>query len=87
LRAVAKRLDELHAEGIKQRDALRERWLAVYDSLGDEQKEKVRLFFKDGAERMERWTERAERPGYGNRRHGPRQAPATLPAPAPVPAP
>jgi hypothetical protein len=86
LRAVARRLDELRGEGLKERDALRERWLAVYDSFGDEQKEKIRLFFKDGAERVERWVERAERPWRG-RRHGPRQAPVTLPAPAPAPAP
>jgi Spy/CpxP family protein refolding chaperone len=73
LRAVAKRMDELRAEGLKLRDAARERWFAVYDALGVEQKEKVRLFFKDGAERMGRFGERTwERPGRGHPWRGPR---------------
>jgi len=79
LRAVAKRMDELRAEGLKQRDAVRERWFAVYDSLGAGQKEKARLFFKDGMERMERMAERArERPGRGQ----PRNTPPAPSAPA-----
>jgi Spy/CpxP family protein refolding chaperone len=64
LRAVTRRMDALRAEGIEQRDTVRERWFAVYDSLGAEQKEKVRLFFKDGAERTERPADR------GGERHG-----------------
>ena len=78
LRAVAKRMDELRADALKQRDAVRDRWFAVYDSLGAGQKEKARLFFKDGMERMERMADRArERPGRGQ----PRPAPAPAPAP------
>ncbi|MDR2450508.1 MAG: periplasmic heavy metal sensor [Candidatus Accumulibacter sp.] len=73
LRAVEKRVGELRAEGRKLHDAARERWFAVYDSLGDGQKEKVRLFFKDGLEKMGRfaeWTrERAkDHPRRGHRR-------------------
>ena len=79
LRAVAKRMDDLRGEGLKQRDAVRDRWFAVYDSLGAGQKEKARLFFKDGMERMERMAERArERPGRGQ----PRNAPPAPSAPA-----
>lgn len=52
LRAIVKRMDELKAEAQKQHTAVRDRWLAVYDKLNPEQKEKARLFFKAGAERM-----------------------------------
>jgi Spy/CpxP family protein refolding chaperone len=87
LRAAAKRMDELRAEGWKLRDAARERWFAVYDALGAEQKETVRLFFKDGAERMGRFGERfRERPGRGHPWRGPRQAPAAPPDSASAPA-
>ena len=51
LRVVLKRMDTLRAEGQKQRMADRERWLAVYDVLNAEQKEKVRLFFKSSMDR------------------------------------
>jgi len=52
LRAVLKRMDELKAEGQKHREASREQWLTVYDSLNAEQKEKARLFFLSKLERM-----------------------------------
>ncbi len=66
LRAVATRMDDFKAEGLKERDAVRERWLAVYDTLNPEQKEKARLFFKSGAERMERMGKTSkERSGRG----------------------
>jgi len=52
LRAVLKRMDDLRAEGQKQREAGRDRWLAVYDALNAEQKEKARVFFKNKMERM-----------------------------------
>ncbi len=58
LRAILKRMDEHKAEGQKQRDAVREHWLAVYDTLNAGQKEKVRLFFKSSAERMGRAMDR-----------------------------
>lgn len=84
LRVVAKRMDELRAEGLKQHDAVRERWLAVYDSLGAGQKEKARLFFKSGAERMERAGKALRKDAARQHpRHGPRQSPDT-PAPAPA---
>ena len=77
LRAVAKRMDELRAEGWELRDAVRERWFVVYDALGAEQKEKVRLFFKDGAERGGGLGESSrERSGCGHPWRGPRPAPA-----------
>ena len=66
LRALAKRMDDLRAEGMKDRDVVRDRWFAVYDSLNAEQKEKVRLFFKAGMER------RGDKGGQGGHRmHGP----------------
>jgi hypothetical protein len=79
LRVVAKRMDELRADGFKQRDAARERWFAVYDSLDAGPKEKARLFFKDGMERMGRhMTDRTkDRPGRGHRRHNPPPASAS----------
>lgn len=51
LRAVAKRMDEVQAEGQKMRMASRDRWLTVYDSLNAEQKEQAREFFKNQVER------------------------------------
>ena len=53
LRAVMKQMDEAKDAGRKQHEASRDRWLAVYDSLNAEQKEKARLFFKGRLERME----------------------------------
>ena len=52
LRAVVKQMDELKDAGRKQREAGRDRWLVVYDSLDAAQKEKARLFFKSKIERM-----------------------------------
>ena len=80
LRAVAKRMDDLRADGMKQREAVRERWLAFYDSLNGEQKEKARLFFKSGMERMERMGDRAKE----HRGRGPaaRDLPANSATPA-----
>jgi uncharacterized membrane protein len=84
LRAVAKRMDELRAEGIQQRDVVRDRWFVVYDSLSAGQKEKARLFFKDGMERMGHAAEQArERPGRGHPRHNPHPAKAPVTPPAP----
>ena len=53
LRAVLKQMDEARDAARKQHEANRDRWLAVYDSLNAEQKEKARLFFKTRLERME----------------------------------
>ena len=52
LREVAKRMDDFRAEGQKLHQENRDRWLAVYDTLNPEQKEKVRVFFKGMSERM-----------------------------------
>ena len=60
LRAISKRMDDLRAESMKERDAVRDRWFAVYDSLNAEQKDKARVFFKTGMERMERMGQRAK---------------------------
>lgn len=66
LRAITKRMDDLRAESMKERDAVRDRWFAVYDSLNAEQKDKARVFFKTGMERMERMGQRAkDRGGRG----------------------
>lgn len=51
LRAVAKQMDEVQAEGQKLRMASRDRWLTMYDSLNAEQKEQAREFFKNAMER------------------------------------
>lgn len=81
LRAVAKRMDDLKAEAAKERDGVRERWLTVYDSLNAEQKEKARVFFKTGFERMERMGD--HRKSQGKDRPGRNQPPREMPAPAP----
>lgn len=52
LRALARRTDETRAEAQQQHAAARESWLAVYDALSPEQKEKARVFFKNRLERM-----------------------------------
>lgn len=52
LRDVTKRMDDFRAEGQKLHQESRDRWLAVYDTLNPEQKEKVRVFFKGMSERM-----------------------------------
>jgi len=50
LRAILKQMDEAREAGRKEHEASRDRWLAVYDSLNPEQKEKARLFFKSKLE-------------------------------------
>lgn len=60
LRVIAKRMDDLRAEGRKQHEVVRERWLSVYDALSPGQKEKVRLFLK---ERSDRHGPDCDRPG------------------------
>ncbi|MBK7676167.1 MAG: periplasmic heavy metal sensor [Candidatus Accumulibacter sp.] len=52
LRAILKQMDDLRDGGRQQREAGRDRWLAVYDSLDAAQKEKARVFFKGKLERM-----------------------------------
>jgi len=52
LHALAKRMDDFRAQVQQQHLANRERWLAVYDALNAEQKEKARLFVKSSFERM-----------------------------------
>ncbi len=53
LRAVIAQLDEAREAGRKQREASREPWLRLYDSLDAAQKEKARLFVKSRMERMD----------------------------------
>jgi Spy/CpxP family protein refolding chaperone len=77
LRVVAKRMDEMRSERLKQHDAVRERWFTVYDSLDAGQKEKVRLFFKSGMERMgESFRGRRDHSRRGPRHHPDVSAPA-----------
>ena len=52
LRAVLTRMDEVRDAARKQREAGRDRWLAVYDSLDTAQKEKARVFVQSRLERM-----------------------------------
>ncbi len=73
LRAVAKRMDDFRDEGAKERTAMRDRWLAVYDSFNPDQKEKARVFFKDRMERMEHFGK--EKRGYHGRRGQPANPP------------
>ena len=75
LRTIAKRMDELKAQGMKERDAVRERWFTVYDTLNPEQKEKARLFFKAGSERMEQKGKKS-RDGEGRRGQAPKDGSA-----------
>lgn len=58
LRAIAKRMDELRAEGLKQHEIGRDRWLAVYDALNAEQKEKARLFLRSKIDHQEHFGRR-----------------------------
>jgi Spy/CpxP family protein refolding chaperone len=69
LRAVMKKMDDFHAAAQKQRDAGRDRWLTVYDSLNAEQKEKARVFFVSKLERMGQAGERG-RDGHHDMGHG-----------------
>ena len=52
LRVALKKMDDFRAEAQKQRDAGRDRMLAVYDSLNADQKEKARVFFVSKMERI-----------------------------------
>jgi len=63
LRAVAKRMDDFRAEGQKLRNANRDRWLTVYDSLNAGQKEKARLFLKNKFDRFGRDGQRGQSRG------------------------
>jgi len=58
LREIAKRMDEFKAEGQKQREANRDGWLAVYDTLNAEQKEQARVFFKSKFEQSRHFGKR-----------------------------
>jgi len=69
LRTLVRRTDEVHADAQKQHLAAREHWLVVYDALSAEQREKVRVFFKDRIERR------------GEARHAPRARDAQRAAP------
>ena len=86
LRVIAKRMDDLRAEGRKQHEVVRERWLSVYDALSPGQKEKVRLFLK---ERSDRHGPDCDRPGRrgggkpGGKNGRPPQTPAENTPPAP----
>ena len=67
LRSILKHRDEFRSESIKDRDAMQERWLSVYDSLNTDQKEKVWQFFKARMDRPNRVD--SEKWGYGRERH------------------
>ena len=69
-RAVLKRMDDFRADAQKQREAGRDRWLAVYDSLNAEQKEKARVFFVDKMERTGKMGGRDDRGHHGHRDSG-----------------
>ena len=72
LRAVARRMDEARGEELKQHNAMRDRWLAVYDKLNPEQKEQVRVFLQTRFERMEKHGPGGRRPaGAGPAGPGP----------------
>lgn len=64
LRAVLKQMDEARTEAHKQNEARRDRWLAVYDALDPEQKEKARIFIKN------RLTHSGHQAGMGRSRPG-----------------
>ena len=79
LRDVTKRMDDFRAEGQKLHQENRDRWLAVYDTLNPEQKEKVRVFFKGMSERMGKMGRHGSRGDMDGR--GPRGDRAPTPAP------
>ena len=86
LRVIVKRMDDLRAEGRKQHEVVRERWLSVYDALSPGQKEKVRLFLKERSDRHGPDCDRPGRRGGGKPvgKHGrPPQTPAENTSPAP----
>ena len=85
LHAVSKRMDDMRTQGMAMRSALHERWFAVYDALNPQQKEQVRVYFKDGMDGMRQGGPRGgDRRGQGQpRRDRPMQAPMQAPAPAP----
>ncbi len=79
LRAIHQRMESLRAERQKQRAVRHERWLAVYEALNAEQKDKVRLFFKSRVERMGHVAaegRRGARPGGNARPEGAARGPA-----------
>ena len=81
LHAVSKRMDDMRTQGMAMRSALHERWFAVYDALNPQQKEQVRVYFKDGMDGMRQGGHRGgDRRGQGQPR---RDRPAQTPAPAP----
>ncbi|MCB1943750.1 MAG: periplasmic heavy metal sensor [Candidatus Accumulibacter sp.] len=55
LRRVIQQMDQLRAAGRAQHEAVRDRWLAVYDALDAAQKEQARLFFTSRLERLAHW--------------------------------
>ena len=52
MRSIAKCLEDFQSEEKRLCVANRERWLNVYDALNTEQKEQVRVFFKNKLERV-----------------------------------
>ena len=81
LHAVSKRMDDMRTQGMAMRSALHERWFSVYDALNPQQKEQVRVYFKDGMDGMRQGGHRGgDRRGQGQPR---RDRPAQTPAPAP----
>lgn len=55
LRLLTEKADRMRADADATRREVRDLWLAVYDSLDAAQKEKVRVFMKDRAERFGRF--------------------------------
>ena len=72
LRAIVKRMNEVREDARKQHEAIEGRWLALYDALSPEQKEKARVFFKTMFERGERRLQGPRAPQGGRVQPGPR---------------
>lgn len=61
LRALSRKMDERRDHALKESREMRERWLALYDSLDARQREVARTFLLERIEYMERGGDRMNR--------------------------
>lgn len=67
LRALSSQMDKARDEDIAAHRALREQWLALYDSLDAGQKEQVRSFLRERMQRAEQFREHMRQQRHSNR--------------------
>jgi protein CpxP len=66
LRALSTDMERFHEQRHAAHVALKQEWLAVYDSLNPEQQQKVAQRLKQRMERMEHWHHGGHHPNGGN---------------------